>query len=92
DITTYSLHPGVVKTNIDSHNNVLTSLYLKLLIKMYGITVEQGAANVLYPILSPENKETGKYYHDGIEKEPNKIASDPEVVKKLWDVSEQILK
>ena len=56
------------------------------------ITSEQGATNVLYPVLSPENKETGKYYHEGIQQEPNKVANDQEVVKKLWDVSEKILK
>jgi len=44
-----------------------------------AITVEQDATNVLYPVLSPENKETGKYYYEGIVK----------VAKKLWDVSEK---
>jgi hypothetical protein len=53
------------------------------------ITAEQGAINVLYPVFSLE---TGKYYNEGIEDEPNKIAYDQEIAKKLWDVSEQILK
>ncbi len=57
-----------------------------------GETAEQGATNILYPVLSPENKETGKYYHEGIEKEPIKIANDKELAKKLWNVSEQILR
>jgi hypothetical protein len=56
------------------------------------ITAEQGAINTLYPIFPLNNKETGKYYHEGILKEPNKVASDQEVTKKLWDVSKQILK
>ncbi|CAG8454436.1 17036_t:CDS:2 [Rhizophagus irregularis] len=53
------------------------------------ITAEQGAINVLYPVFSLE---TGNYYNEGIEDEPNKIAYDQEIAKKLWDVSEQILK
>ena len=60
--------------------------------KLIGITADQGAINTLYPVLSPENKETGKYYNEGIEEEPNKVVNDQEVVKKLWDVSEKILK
>ncbi|CAB4485501.1 unnamed protein product [Rhizophagus irregularis] len=59
---------------------------------VFGITAEQGAINTLYPVFSLENKETGKYYNEGIEKEPNKVANDQEVAKKLWDVSEKILK
>ena len=56
------------------------------------MSIEQCASNVLYPVLSSENKETGKYYSEGIEAEHNKVANDQEVAKKLWDVSEQILK
>ena len=65
---------------------------MKVLTKLFGISAEQGATNVLYPMLSSENKETGKYYHEGIEREPNKIVNDQELSKKLWDVSEQMLK
>jgi hypothetical protein len=66
---------------------------MNILLKISGaeITAEQGAINVLYPILSLKN-ETGKYYNEGIEGEPNKVAYDQEVAKKLWNVSEQILK
>ena len=58
---------------------------------MLGKAPEQGAINVLYPVLSPENKGTGKYYHKGYEQEPNKLADDQELAKKLWDVSEKLL-
>jgi hypothetical protein len=73
-------------------NSGLSNFFLSLFVKMYEITAEQGATNLLYPVISPENKKTGKYYHEGIEREPNKIVNDQEVTKKLWDVSEQILK
>jgi hypothetical protein len=73
-------------------NSGISNFFLGLFIKMYEITSEQGATNTLYPVLSPDNKETGKYYHEGIESEPNKIVDDQEVTKKLWDISEQILK
>ncbi|RGB43033.1 hypothetical protein C1646_750243, partial [Rhizophagus diaphanus] len=92
NITTYSLHPGMISTNINHLNNRYTTYLVNLLAMVFGITAEQGAINTLYPIFSLENKETGKYYDEGIEKEPNKVANDQEVAKKLWDVSEKILK
>ena len=85
---TYSFHPGVTKTNIDNSSSYAFTLFEKII----GATVEQCAINCLYPVLSPENKETGKYYHDGIEREPNKVVNDQEIAKKLWNVSEQLLK
>jgi hypothetical protein len=63
-----------------------------LVIKLYEISPEQGAVNTLYPVLSPENKETGEYYNEGVKEEPNKVANDQEVANKLWKVSEQMLK
>jgi hypothetical protein len=74
-------------------SSALFFFLFKILIKVTRteITAEQGAINVLYPIFSLES-ETGKYYNEGIEEEPNKIANDQEIAKKLWDVSEQILK
>ncbi|GBB96409.1 hypothetical protein RclHR1_02750001 [Rhizophagus clarus] len=93
NITTYSLHPGVIPTNIAHMNNgTILNFFTSIITKFIGITTEQGAVNVLYPVLSSENKETGKYYNEGIKDEPNKIANDQEVANKLWDVSEQILK
>ena len=75
-------------------NNSFSNFLLTKIVKITGasISAEQGAINVLYPVLSPENKETGKYYDQGIEKEPNILANDQELAKKLWNVSEQILK
>ena len=93
DITTYSLHPGKIQTNIIQTNGGVTDVLLNLVTKVIGTTVEQGAINTLYPIFSSENdKESGKYYFEGIEQQPNKLADDQELAKKLWNVSEQILK
>ncbi len=90
---TYSIHPGEIITNITGMNGGFSHFFVEIFGKMIGIkSAEQGATNVLYPVLSPENKETGKYYYEGIEKEPNEIANDEEIAKKLWNVSEQILR
>ncbi|CAB4402766.1 unnamed protein product [Rhizophagus irregularis] len=91
NITTCSIHPGIIHTNITQLSSPLFASIFKILTKVIRaeITAEQGAINVLYPVFSLE---TGKYYNEGIEDEPNKIAYDQEIAKKLWDVSEQILK
>ncbi|GBB96411.1 hypothetical protein RclHR1_02750003 [Rhizophagus clarus] len=92
NITTYSIHPGVIQTNIGHMNSSISNFFLTLYVKMFEITSEQGAVNVLYPVLSSENKETGEYYSEGIKQKPNKVVNDQEITKKLWDVSEQMLK
>ncbi|RIA80798.1 hypothetical protein C1645_585732 [Glomus cerebriforme] len=91
NITTYSLHPGAIQTNISHLNGAFANFIIRILGKLIVVTAERGAINTLYPILS-ENKETGKYYNEGIEEKPNKLANDQELAKKLWNVSEQILK
>ncbi|PKC56037.1 hypothetical protein RhiirA1_501831, partial [Rhizophagus irregularis] len=84
NIRTYSLHPGVINTNINHMNNRYTTYFINLVVMMFEISAEQGAINTLYPVLSPENKETGEYYNEGIKQEPSKVANDQEVADKLW--------
>jgi NAD(P)-dependent dehydrogenase (short-subunit alcohol dehydrogenase family) len=60
-ITAYSLHPGVIDTNLTA-NIPLASFFKKFLRKK---TVEQGAATTVYCALKPElEKETGRYFDD----------------------------
>ena len=60
DITTYSLHPGVILTNISHSNGAFTKFFIGALMKISGNekTADQGATNVLYLMLFSENKET----------------------------------
>ena len=92
DIKTYSPHPGFTHTNIFHQCKGFIGFSTIMSMKLFAITAKQGAINILYPVLSPENKETGKFYVKGIEQKPNKLANDQELSKKLWDVSEKILK
>ncbi|CAB4486596.1 hypothetical protein RhiirA5_397205 [Rhizophagus irregularis] len=68
----------------DPHLNTgfsISTLIINTLSRLNGITAEQGVTNVLvYPAFSLE---TGKYYDEGIEQEPNKIANNQEIAKKL---------
>ncbi|PKY57287.1 hypothetical protein RhiirA4_549589 [Rhizophagus irregularis] len=67
----------------DPHLNTgfsISTLIINTLSRLNGITAEQGVTNVLYLAFSLE---TGKYYDEGIEQEPNKIANNQEIAKKL---------
>jgi NAD(P)-dependent dehydrogenase (short-subunit alcohol dehydrogenase family) len=60
-ITAYSLHPGVIDTNLTA-NIPLASVFKKFL---RNKTVEQGAATTVYCALKPElEKETGRCFDD----------------------------
>ncbi|PKC15581.1 NAD(P)-binding protein [Rhizophagus irregularis] len=91
NVKTYSLHPGVIKSNISNTTDYVSYFLLSVML-FFASPTEQGAINTLYPVLSPKNKDTGKYYHEGIEREPIEVAKDREVTKKLWNVSEQLLR
>ena len=74
-------------------NNSFVALVTDMFMNVFALKTEQGAINMLYPTLSPEHgKETGKYYNQGIEQKPEDVADDQELARKLWDISEQILK
>jgi NAD(P)-dependent dehydrogenase (short-subunit alcohol dehydrogenase family) len=82
-VTAYSLHPGVVASEIWRRvpwpaRQILTRRML---------TIEQGARTSLYCATSPEVAgESGKYYDSCRAVEPSKIAT-PELAARLWEYS-----
>ena len=85
DVTTYSLHPGVVAT--DAWRRVPAPL--RWLIKQFMITPEQGAQSTLRCVTAPElASETGRYYDEhGQEKRPSRLAVDAQLATELWTKS-----
>eukprot|EP00088_Acartia_fossae_P025240 TRINITY_DN2605_c1_g1_i1.p1 TRINITY_DN2605_c1_g1~~TRINITY_DN2605_c1_g1_i1.p1 ORF type:complete len:325 (+),score=52.48 TRINITY_DN2605_c1_g1_i1:31-1005(+) len=90
-IRTYSLHPGVIKTDIgrDCHN-----VFGRLLFSIinFGLnfckTIESGAQTSIYCCVDESVADhTGKYYSDCREKLPTAPAQDKESAKKLWEIS-----
>jgi NAD(P)-dependent dehydrogenase (short-subunit alcohol dehydrogenase family) len=82
-VTAYSLHPGVVASEIWRRvpwpaRQILTRRML---------TIEQGARTSLYCATSPEVAgESGRYYDSCRAAEPSKIAT-PELAARLWEYS-----
>lgn len=86
-----SLHPGVVRTSL---GNKATNWYYSLfwtLYKPFMINNEKGADTSFYLAASPEVEGvSGQYFDDKQRrKHPSRLAQDPELARRLWEVSEQ---
>jgi len=90
-VTAYSLHPGVISTNL-AHNSWWFSLYYAIS-RPFQKSVEQGAATTVYCATAPEIKnEGGKYFDSCKVAEPKPQAMmTSEVTAKLWEISEEMI-
>jgi len=82
-VTSYSLHPGVVASDIWRR---VPSL-VRPLITGRMLTVDQGAQTSLYCATAPELAEvSGRFYDNCAEREPSRVAT-PELAGQLWQRS-----
>lgn len=89
EITTHSLHPGVVKTNIGNKNNKSWISLVWTLMKPFMISEAKGAKTSVYLATSPEALTTsGKYWENQKEVNPSDLALDEALAKRLWEYSE----
>jgi len=92
-VTTYAVHPGIVRTKIDRNLSVDSSISAKVFVKpwfwFFQKTPEQGSRSVIYCLLSPDALEhSGSYFKDCEPRKFAEAAEDPEVGKRLWIISE----
>jgi retinol dehydrogenase-12 len=84
-VTTYSLHPGVVASEIWRR----VPWPARQIVTRRMLTTEQGARTSLYCATSPEVAgETGQYYDTCTLTEPSRVATG-ELAARLWEYSEQ---
>ncbi len=84
-VSTYSLHPGVVATDIWR----AMPWPLRPLVKLAMISPERGTATTLFCATSPEvANETGRYYDDCRPRQPSTLAQDSALAAELWKRSE----
>jgi len=84
-VTTYSLHPGVVASDVWR----AVPGPLRWLIKLRMISPEEGALTSLHCATSPQvAAETGLYYDKCRGKEPSRHAQDRALAVDLWKRSE----
>lgn len=83
-VTTYSLHPGVVASDVWRK----VPWPIRSLMKMRMISNEEGAQTTLHCACDPAlANETGQYYDECARADPFPPATDEVLAKKIWDRS-----
>ncbi len=81
NVTTYSLHPGVVASDIWRRVPGL----VRPIMKLFMITNEEGAQTTLHCATDPAAaSQTGLYWDQRKPKKPNPVAEDPAAAAELW--------
>ncbi|KAJ9679471.1 hypothetical protein PVL29_021413 [Vitis rotundifolia] len=92
DITANSLHPGAIVTNLFRPSSIVSGL-VNTVGKLVLKNIQQGAATTCYVALHPQVKGvSGQYFSDCNIAEPSSQAKDPELAKKLWEFSMNLVK
>jgi retinol dehydrogenase-14 len=87
-VTSNSVHPGSVATNIWSGAPLWAKPVIYVLFRPSFVTPQEGAATLVKLATDPAlDGVTGKYYEDGRAVEPAPLARDEVLAKRLWEVS-----
>lgn len=91
-VTANCLHPGGVSTEIaQKEANWYTSLAWWVGRQFYFISAEEGAKTSIYLASSDEVKDvSGEYFYKSKKVYSNRPSQDPELAKKIWEVSERL--
>ncbi|KAK9061476.1 hypothetical protein SSX86_018657 [Deinandra increscens subsp. villosa] len=91
NITVNSVHPGLIMTDLMRHSYRSIRIF-KVFTFLLWKNVPQGAATSCYVALHPNLKGvSGKYFVDCNEYPASNFATDPELAKKLWDYSHNLV-
>ncbi|KAM9553351.1 retinol dehydrogenase 12-like isoform 1-T1 [Salvelinus alpinus] len=90
-VTAYSLHPGVVQTDLWRHLNAPQAAIMKMISPFIKTSV-QGAQTTIYCAVAPElETESGGCYRDCAPANCSRSASDDVTAQKLWELSCRML-
>jgi NAD(P)-dependent dehydrogenase (short-subunit alcohol dehydrogenase family) len=91
-VTANCLHPGFVATNFTTGKGLIFRIF-QIGAKFLAISPEDGAKTTIYLASSPEvEKVTGQYFAKCKQAKPTAAASDDEAAKRLWALSETMVK
>jgi NAD(P)-dependent dehydrogenase (short-subunit alcohol dehydrogenase family) len=92
-VTANALHPGFVNSNFGSTMSLIPAFFNRLFSRLFGISPEQGAETIIYLASSPEVEGvTGKYFVKKKATRSSPESYDEAVAKRLWEVSEQLIR
>jgi len=87
-VTSNSLHPGGVATNIWSGAPLWTKPIIFVLLRPWLVSAEKGAATIVQLVVDPAlDGVSGLYFEEGKPSTPAPLARDPALARRLWDVS-----
>lgn len=85
--------PGLVQSGWTCHYSVLFRMLMQVIMWMFFVPCEVGAQTVIYCAVSQEAaKHNGGYFVDCRPAALRPFARDAAVAKKLWEVSERLVK
>jgi len=89
EVTANALHPGVVNTGLGDNNPPSLLLRAMRMLKFLMRAPEKGAETAVFLASSPDAADvTGKYWADCHEKRARNISYNPELQRRLWEISE----
>jgi retinol dehydrogenase-14 len=92
-VTSNSMHPGSVNTNIWSGAPLWAKPFIMLLARPFFISAEQGAAHVIDLVVRPDLAGvTGRYFEEGQMVEPSALARDEHLAAQLWETSAALVR
>jgi len=87
-VTSNSLHPGSVATNIWSGAPLWAKPIIFFLFRPFFITPREGGDRIVQLVAEPSLDDvTGRYFEDGRAVDPAPLARDAALGRRLWDVS-----
>ncbi|KAL2095372.1 hypothetical protein ACEWY4_010091 [Coilia grayii] len=91
NVTCYSVHPGIVKTELSRNVSLWQMVFIEPVARLFFLDPKAGAQTTLYCALQ-EGIEmlSGRYFACCSVQEVGARAKDDAVAKKLWDVSERL--
>ncbi|KAG7526193.1 hypothetical protein JOB18_037906 [Solea senegalensis] len=90
-VTAYSLHPGVVQTDLWRHMSA-PQLFAMKMVSPFTKDSVQGAQTTIYCAVEPSlEKESGGYYSDCAPASCSAAGKDDNVAEKLWELSCRLL-
>lgn len=91
-VTSNSLHPGAVDTNIWSGAPLWAKPLIQILFRPFFLSAEQGGAHLVALVTRPDLQGvTGKYFEEAAMVEPSPPAADRALARRLWEVSESLV-
>lgn len=91
-VTTYSLHPGTVKTEIFRHLQGRSKLLVEFLSMNFFKTAEEGAQTIIYLAVTEHPEDFSGCHFDNCQiVESYEIVRDPTLPPKLWQISEKFV-